>query len=238
MVPFREQGGHKRTDELATILNDLLTRSNGTAVAQGSELYIFVAEQSAQGSFNRGALLNVAFDRARHHFAGQPFTAVTQDCDLIPEDDMFKWYFVKGDGPLHLTSYIYCPSLGGVAVYSNDQYLTMNGYTNEMWGWGGEDDDAMDRWMAGPSREVIVPAGGERFKNLGGSFDNNRDKKHYDQSMQVWKVDNAEQEWVENGFSNLKYDLLETLPKTNARIEHVKVDLSKLKADLAKFLYR
>lgn len=34
---------------------------------------------------------------------------------------------------------------GGVSALTPDQYLKMNGFPNEYWGWGGEDDDIAAR---------------------------------------------------------------------------------------------
>lgn len=34
---------------------------------------------------------------------------------------------------------------GGVSALTPDQYLKMNGFPNEYWGWGGEDDDIATR---------------------------------------------------------------------------------------------
>jgi hypothetical protein len=34
---------------------------------------------------------------------------------------------------------------GGVLTVSRDQYEAINGFSNEFWGWGGEDDDLTNR---------------------------------------------------------------------------------------------
>lgn len=35
---------------------------------------------------------------------------------------------------------------GGVAALTPLHYLKMNGFPNNYWGWGGEDDDISVRW--------------------------------------------------------------------------------------------
>lgn len=38
---------------------------------------------------------------------------------------------------------------GGVSAVTPDQYMKMNGFPNQYWGWGGEDDDIAARWGEG-----------------------------------------------------------------------------------------
>lgn len=46
---------------------------------------------------------------------------------------------------LFLLSLPYPQYFGGVSALTPDQYLKMNGFPNEYWGWGGEDDDIATR---------------------------------------------------------------------------------------------
>ncbi len=39
----------------------------------------------------------------------------------------------------------YYQYFGGVSSMSKDQYLKINGFPNNYWGWGGEDDDIYNR---------------------------------------------------------------------------------------------
>ena len=34
---------------------------------------------------------------------------------------------------------------GGVSALTKDQMIKVNGFSNEFWGWGGEDDDMSNR---------------------------------------------------------------------------------------------
>jgi beta-1,4-galactosyltransferase 3 len=35
---------------------------------------------------------------------------------------------------------------GGVSAMTRQQYVKMNGFSNDYWGWGGEDDDISTRF--------------------------------------------------------------------------------------------
>merc|ERR1712232_841652 len=90
---------------------------------------------------------------------------------------------------------------------------------------GGEDDDAMDRWMSVSSRIVVAPSGSARFKDLGKAEDKNRDKAQYNQSMRVWRSDNDQQAWVREGLAGLKYAVLAKVPHDDVAVHHVLVDI-------------
>lgn len=40
----------------------------------------------------------------------------------------------------------YAGYFGGVSGLSKKQFLKINGFPNEYWGWGGEDDDIYNRY--------------------------------------------------------------------------------------------
>ena len=50
-----------------------------------------------------------------------------------------------------IDAYLPCPRLpyagyfGGVSGLNKSQFLRINGFPNEYWGWGGEDDDIFNR---------------------------------------------------------------------------------------------
>lgn len=62
--------------------------------------------------------------------------------------------FPSGTGPvprlllislLSLCRLPYAGYFGGVSGLSKSQFLKINGFPNEYWGWGGEDDDIFNR---------------------------------------------------------------------------------------------
>ncbi|XP_056296994.1 beta-1,4-galactosyltransferase 1-like [Pseudoliparis swirei] len=47
---------------------------------------------------------------------------------------------------------------GGVSSMSKDQYLKINGFPNNYWGWGGEDDDIFNR-LSSRGMSISRPSG-------------------------------------------------------------------------------
>lgn len=110
---------------------------------------IVVCNQADDKKFNRGKLKNVAFDYAKK--LGCDYFAF-HDIDLIPEDDSCDYSYPE-EGPLLLSKYLsrndykplYPEHFGGVVIFSKEQFEDINGYYNEYWDWGVEDDDLFYR---------------------------------------------------------------------------------------------
>jgi N-terminal region of glycosyl transferase group 7/WW domain len=69
-----------------------------------SDFHVYVVEQSADGrKFNRGKLLNIGFDLARHKFSSRKHDVfIFHDVDLLPQDDLGKWYAKFPANPIHI----------------------------------------------------------------------------------------------------------------------------------------
>ncbi|CAH8856374.1 unnamed protein product [Trichobilharzia szidati] len=114
---------------------------------------IFVIEQAGNGILNKARLLNVGFIEAmkRFHFD----CVVFHDADLVPLNDGIPYGCDSQTkmSVMHLSvgvsawSYVlpYKRLIGGVLKISNEHFLSVNGYSNSYWGWGGEDDDLEKR---------------------------------------------------------------------------------------------
>ncbi len=112
------------------------------------EYEIFIIEQSDDKPFNRGKLLNVgykyALDKGCDYF-------VFHDVDMLPEDVDYSYT----DKPLHLATHLqehdyettFFDYFGGVTMFNKEDFELINGFSNEYWGWGFEDDDLLIRCL-------------------------------------------------------------------------------------------
>ncbi|KAJ1169698.1 hypothetical protein NDU88_001589 [Pleurodeles waltl] len=105
--------------------------------------------QLGEDSFNRAKLLNVGFLEALKEVDYDCF--IFSDVDLIPMDDRNLYHCYEQ--PRHFAIAMdkfgfrlpYAGYFGGVSGLSRTQFMKINGFPNEYWGWGGEDDDIYNR---------------------------------------------------------------------------------------------
>ena len=119
-----------------------------TAHDRESVFDITVIEQSKEHPFNRGALLNIGFKQDETYDA-----YIFHDVDLIPTDAMVAAYAgpYEKDAIVHMasewgrwkSSYKY---LGGVLLVGGEMFSRVNGFPNNFFGWGGEDDELRRRF--------------------------------------------------------------------------------------------
>ncbi|CAB1317521.1 unnamed protein product, partial [Coregonus sp. 'balchen'] len=103
-----------------------------------------------EDTFNRAKLLNVGYTEALKDAEYDCF--IFSDVDLIPMDDRNLYHCY--DQPRHFAIAMdkfgfrlpYAGYFGGVSGLSKKQFLKINGFPNEYWGWGGEDDDIYNRF--------------------------------------------------------------------------------------------
>lgn len=116
----------------------------------GHEFVIYIIEQSDdKKEFNRGKLLNAGF-----HIASAEGCRVFifHDVDLMPSAELLSYYTTvpTGKSPVHIARVWnrYNSNdkyFGGIISFSKEQFEEINGYPNNFWGWGGEDDELMKR---------------------------------------------------------------------------------------------
>jgi hypothetical protein len=105
----------------------------------------YVGHQVDDKLFNRGAMKNIAAHQAFED--GCDYIA-WHDVDMVPHDDNCD-YSYPGDNPVHIATKLskyeyklgYEQYFGGVILFTKDQVEKTNGYSNDYWDWGQEDDD-------------------------------------------------------------------------------------------------
>lgn len=148
IIPFRDDGSNVRTNQLKVLLHYMIP----ILIRQNVMFQFFVVTQTQNSIFNRGKLMNIGFAEARklNEFDCYFF----HDVDLIIENDEAIYHCRTN--PLHYSGYINkwnytLPSnwipYGGVTAFKPEAFQAINGYSNEYWGWGGEDDDLYKRMI-------------------------------------------------------------------------------------------
>jgi predicted glycosyltransferase involved in capsule biosynthesis len=135
VVPYRDRKLH---------LEEFIPRMETTLKEQSIDYHILVVEQEDGKPFNRAKLLNVGFDYNRDYDY-----YCFHDVDMLPEESDYDYC----EQPTHMASRAeqfgwklpYLQYFGGVTIFSKESFVTVNGYSNEYWGWGAEDDDMYRR---------------------------------------------------------------------------------------------
>lgn len=108
---------------------------------------VYVIEQFDTQKFNRGLLLNAGFNIASKKKKYDYY--IFHDVDTYPDKDLLAQYYYKGTKIIHYASpylnsigskYNFPDLFGGVIGMNKDTFLTINGFPNNFYGWGGEDD--------------------------------------------------------------------------------------------------
>ena len=137
IVPYRN-----RPQQLKRFLNHM------DEYLTNLDYQIFIIEQSDDKPFNRGALLNVGYKIACNNECDY---FVFHDVDMLPEDVDYSY----SDKPLHLATHLqehdyettFYDYFGGVTMFNKEDFHLINGFSNEYWGWGFEDDDLLIRCL-------------------------------------------------------------------------------------------
>jgi hypothetical protein len=138
IVPYRDRPAHlvEFAPHMESFLKDI-------------EFRLMLIEQADNKPFNRGKLLNIGFTLAREEAIWMCF----HDVDMLPKDDSCDYSL-----PQHTTHLAgraeqfgykmpYPEYLGGVLLTTRTDFERANGFSNEYWGWGQEDDDLFIRFL-------------------------------------------------------------------------------------------
>ncbi|MBN3306208.1 B4GT3 galactosyltransferase, partial [Amia calva] len=169
---------------------------------------IYIIHQAGNFTFNRAKLLNVGFKEAMKEEEWD--CMFYHDVDLIPEDD--RNIYTCDRYPKHASIAMdkfgyklpYKTYFGGVSALTPEQYMKMNGFPNNYWGWGGEDDDIAVRvalsgmLISRPSVQV------GRYKMIKHEHDqgNEENPKRFNLLAKTRRT------WRQDGMNTMDYNIL------------------------------
>jgi predicted glycosyltransferase involved in capsule biosynthesis len=193
VVPYRNREEHLK--QFAPHMHEFLEK-------EGLTHDILIVEQTDKKPFNRAKLLNVGFDYAKGKYKNYVF----HDVDMLPIAN--KASYAPVSTPTHYAAIVeqfgwslaYQNYVGGVTSFDEESFTKINGFCNEYWGWGAEDDDLFQRCVANGVQIM-------RRHNMYASLNHDRviEKPLYDKNLKVL------QEWkqhITDGLSTLSYDIL------------------------------
>jgi predicted glycosyltransferase involved in capsule biosynthesis len=211
IVPYRNREQHLAV--FLPYINSYLKHMN-------IDYKIYIIEQYELKPFNRAKLLNIGFlesDQTIDYF-------IFHDVDMLPEDVDYSYE----NTPTHLAcsasqfnySLPYEGYFGGVTLFPRKIFQEINGFSNEYWGWGAEDDDILHRCKL----SEIVPnrkcTGKIHSLNHDRIIGNNEYIKNVDRIRQMWT---GNIDWKNEGLNSCDYTVLNTDENTERIIIKVEI---------------
>jgi len=203
--------------------------------------HIYIIEQSDDGNlFNIGKLKNIGFDIANKNKSIKYDNFIFSDIDTIPDYDLISYFIEKFKYPVSLavrgTRYMNNTQkkifLGALLMFNKKQFEKVNGYPNNFWGWGGEDEALKCRLVSSGIGKFYYPKKGSII-----DIEETKDMKTINNVLEKLKIVNMEntkfeklyedlESWKKNGLSNLNYNIHQQ-ESINENIISIKVDLLK-----------
>ncbi len=175
---------------------------------------IFIEQDWTNKLFNRGCLLNIGVKE----FEGKTKYIITHDIDIIPTEETITKYYID---PIQSDTIkgIYtsmCNTLGGIVKIPIKTYFDINGFPNDIWGWGGEDFAIQRRAEYFNKRiEKNILSNDPKQKDYLIRFDNVNDrvKNNNDINIRRYNLNNMNEIQKKNnitssGMNNLSYKIL------------------------------
>jgi hypothetical protein len=197
VVPYRDQLEQNRSEQLTAITHYFSTNHPSWPV-------LVVEQDMDDRKFNRGALLNIGYD-----LSDTP-SLILHDVDLIPKPSIVPFYSAFPTNPIHLGKSIKkydSPNfLGAVLSVSKPDYELVNGFPNNFWGWGGEDDAFRIR-LGKESIKVWQPAVKSGYTEL--PHVDTRTHPEWKNMRKYEELAKEREGTNKSGLSDLNYDILE-----------------------------
>lgn len=171
---------------------------------------ILIVEQGDSEPFNRGKLLNIGFleskDKSDYY--------IFHDVDMIAENDPyeiteFPTCFVRSATQFGANERPYALYFGGVTGISKKHFSQVNGFYNDFWGYGAEDDFLLSKIA---QNDLPWKIGEGVFKSLDHKYNGDTPEHKKNGELLNSGVDNAN-----NGVKQCKYDLISESIKDGVR---------------------
>nr|XP_015210630.1 PREDICTED: beta-1,4-galactosyltransferase 2 [Lepisosteus oculatus] len=200
IIPFRHRDHHLKY--WLHYLHPILRR-------QKIDYGIYIINQLGEDTFNRAKLLNIGYTEALKDAEYDCF--IFSDVDLIPMDDRNLYHCY--DQPRHFAIAMdkfgfrlpYAGYFGGVSGLSRNQFLKINGFPNEYWGWGGEDDDIYNRITLNGMKVSRPDVRIGRYRMI----KHERDKHNEPNPQRFNKIQNTKVTMKRDGINSLQYRLVQ-----------------------------
>lgn len=192
---------------------------------------VVVIEQNKGKLFNRGALLNVVFkeyeNKTKYFF--------TNDVDINPTKKCIEEYYTKEVSDTDILG-IYTSrfgTLGGIIKIKGTVIRYINGFPNNIWGWGTEDKALQNRAEYYNIKKISLLTTSMEHPEYIQRFDDvdDREKKNVSQNtnkhyngFQKLNTEQKLQEIMSSGLNNLEYIILER-KMIHDIVEIIKVDI-------------
>ncbi|CAG5087263.1 Oidioi.mRNA.OKI2018_I69.PAR.g11501.t1.cds [Oikopleura dioica] len=229
IIPFRDETKALiRTRHLQYLLEHMIS------VLKRQQLHFrfYIINQISGSPFNRAKLLNVGYKEA---IKDDPTMDcfVFHDVDLVLEDD--RCLYSCDGNPNHYSVAIdkfryripYKKIFGGIVQLDRKMFKAVNGFSNEFWGWGGEDDDMYRRVVMGENFKIHrKPPEFARYKMIEHKRDSgNRKNLERRPMVNRWnfKALIEKRFWQLDGLNSLEYNVV--AKEVNHCFVNVTVDL-------------
>jgi predicted glycosyltransferase involved in capsule biosynthesis len=162
---------------------------------------ITVVEQLNDRAFNRAKLLNIGFDinKENGYFC-------FHDVDMIPIEADYSY----PEEPIHMATNAsqfeynlpFNDYYGGVNLFNKKDFIRVNGYSNDYWGWGIEDDDLLKR---------VINSGFKllRRKGVYKSLEHLKSEINHEYRTNSLSKYYSNYDFRKDGLNNLNYDVID-----------------------------
>lgn len=201
IIPYRDREEHLK--QFIPYMKNYLTK-------KGFTFDFYVIEQEQGKPFNRGTMKNIGYDIASK---SNYVCCVFHDIDMLPVNVDYSEVKI----PTHLSSEVeqfgwklpmngtYEPYFGGIIIFPFDTFHQINGYSNDYWGWGAEDDDLLHRVKSNGFEWTRRYPGAVRSLKHDRPVDKEEYGTNLDKLRKVW---NGEINTKEDGLNTLNYKII------------------------------